>query len=200
MADQCLTAGTLPFWGRIRLSGPAQQPVSYWRGCTYGRTVLGFRRAKKEDRDRFRIFTRIDLSLSPHRSHLSDLYSLAGMGLGAPSAPPAGRPFARLPLRVFRSSLRPCGCPFGSDGRTVRSVLPQATDSLACASEPAALRLAAAGTRRSLAFADLTPAGHSVARLVGSHDEAPVGSADEALQLPVGRSVAAGQLSGRPLP
>ena len=58
------------------------------------------------------------------------------MGLGARARHQPGLPFARLPFRAFRSSLRSRDSPFGSDGRTVRSVSPQATDSLACASEP----------------------------------------------------------------
>ncbi|MCY3929269.1 MAG: hypothetical protein OXG81_13455 [Acidobacteria bacterium] len=100
---------------------------------------------------------------------------------GSPGLPPV-----LPPLRVFRSGLRLPGRPSGSGGRKVHAAVPL------CVQSPG-LRLGTdhvAARRRgdslaSLSF-DLAPLGYFVARLVGSHDEAPEASADEALQLPIG--------------
>ena len=139
------------------------------RGRAGGRNPLGqlhlqrycasFCRAKKEDRDRSGVFARIDLSLSS----LARVSSTLRLG---------GRPVVER-LARHRSPVRdwppvPCG----------PGVL-----------EPC-------GSSSPFRFRRKTPLPHSssvwrlwgyfVARLVGSHDEAPEASADEAPQLPIG--------------
>ena len=95
---------------------------------------------------------------------------------------PLVRPLSSgFPLRLApsRSTLR-LGWPKGPHRRSAMA------GSSACASEPITLRPAVAGTPSACVSADLAPWGYFVAQLVGSYDEAPEASADEALQLPIG--------------
>ena len=181
-------------------------------------------RAKKEDRDRSGVLTRIDLKSLIPRSRFLDPSAWRASGRGALCAPPIlrsglgalalrlrrwnlaappapsglpGLPFVRpllsgVPLRLApsRSALR-LGWPKGPHRRSAMA------GSSACASEPITLRPAVAGAPLPVSPPTWRPWGYFVARLVGSYDEAPEASADEALQFPLGLPLLPGNF--RPL-
>ncbi len=212
LASRGATPGRAPTF-RPRASGRVSRDVNPWRGCTYGVSVLPFCEPRKEDRDRSGVLTRTDLSLSIPRSRFLDPSAWRASGRGARCAPPIppfrpgrlclatpavepfgpsspvrvvpGLPFVRLLPSGSRSGLRLRVQPSGSGGRKVRSVVPPwPAPRLA----PPNRSLCGPPSRGLPALSSSTwrPWGYFVARLVGSHDEAPEASADEALQLPIG--------------
>ena len=210
--SQCNTwaAGDIPAPGRQR-GVAGRKPLSWLHLRLRRATFCG---PQKEDRDRSGVLTRIDLKSLIPRLRFLDPSAWRASGRGALRAPPILRSgLGALALRLWRWDLAappaPSGCcrdspssvpclrasrsglrlrvqPSGSGGQKVRTVVPPCP---APRLAPPNRSLCGPPSRGLL----LPPSpsasrlwGYFVARLVGSYDEAPEASADEALQLPIG--------------